>query len=605
MRLKKEFGQFFSGLRLGKLLTWMLPIGSDFQNWKIIDPMVGTGDLLKACLSRNANPKNLWGIEIDKEVFNLAKKDLPDCNLINQNAFDFIGRAKISAKYDLVITNPPYIRYQKQKGAFSFEETKQKILGIVPLLTDWSAEERKKFRSAIECTPAVSDYSILALFLCLTLVKKGGYLSLILPETWITRSYSENFKAFISNFYELQTIVKDEGSRWFPDAQVKTDLVLLHRPTMPKQDNNVFVISLQAKSIEEKSLNKNLNVQDLKGYFAFNYLCRNEIKTSSSQSYAQKKILQSIFLQEGKTKENKSHSQHLVKQKGIDTIEEVHLGQGFRSGANQFFYLTPIVRRATANGLLTAQTKKWDCQIVSGRPTELIPTIHKTKRESLILCAEDADEFLLYLVPGETASPLLASYVKRGNLFQMERDGKKIHFWELTAVKTNINSNATPKREWFNLPKLQKRHLPNLAIPRVNGDAVRCYFLDQTAPIVVDANFLTLWSNDLDKIYLFFALLNSNWFKYFCEENGTVMGGGALKLDKSIFSGWKGSLLQGSTKNELISFAKSHIGGDIDINSFIQLTNEAIRNDPILSKYRGKDFGALIKQKIEMRKAKK
>ena len=59
----------------------------------ILDPTVGAGGLLAGCILAGADPKRCYGIELDPEVLEIAKKRLgklgvPSSNLILGNALD-------------------------------------------------------------------------------------------------------------------------------------------------------------------------------------------------------------------------------------------------------------------------------------------------------------------------------------------------------------------------------------------------------------------------------------------------------------------------------------------------------------------------------------
>ena len=62
------------------------------------------------------------------------------------------------------------------------------------------------------------------------------------------------------------------------------------------------------------------------------------------------------------------------------------------------------------------------------------------------------------------------------------------------------------------LPKLQRRHQPELCISRLCGKEVECLYIDNddcsNDRIVVDANFITLWNeNSLVSMEMFALLL--------------------------------------------------------------------------------------------------
>ena len=58
----KRLGQYFTGMGLGRLLA---ALAQADKAKSIIDPMVGSGNLLASCLEIGAKPNLLAGIDID------------------------------------------------------------------------------------------------------------------------------------------------------------------------------------------------------------------------------------------------------------------------------------------------------------------------------------------------------------------------------------------------------------------------------------------------------------------------------------------------------------------------------------------------------------
>jgi hypothetical protein len=81
------------------------------------------------------------------------------------------------------------------------------------------------------------------------------------------------------------------------------------------------------------------------------------------------------------------------------------------------------------------------------------------------------------------------------------------------------------------LPDFTRRHLPDVFISRINHRSPQAY--ENTAiPILIDANFSTLWTTDADwTAPALRVLLNSAWARVCMEAIGTPLGGGALKLE--------------------------------------------------------------------------
>ena len=124
---RKRLGQFFTGLPLGRLLAHLALSG---ESVTVLDPMAGNGDLLDAAATaaqeRGIAVERLDGIEVDDitagycrrraDVLRGRAADMTDA-IIAGSAFDpGVIRQLRPQGYDLVITNPPYVRYQSQKG---------------------------------------------------------------------------------------------------------------------------------------------------------------------------------------------------------------------------------------------------------------------------------------------------------------------------------------------------------------------------------------------------------------------------------------------------------------------------------------------------------
>ena len=117
---RKRLGQYLTGTKLARLLAYLARTDNDGF---AIDPMCGNGDMIEAIRSI-APSKQMYGIESDKNTLKLcanrfkATADKSYVHLIEGDAFswDTISRLK-TYEYDLVITNPPYVRYQSLTGS--------------------------------------------------------------------------------------------------------------------------------------------------------------------------------------------------------------------------------------------------------------------------------------------------------------------------------------------------------------------------------------------------------------------------------------------------------------------------------------------------------
>ena len=157
---QKRFGQYFSGDKVAALLSLLLPQG--LQYGSIIDPMVGKGDLLSAVATKASKNAKILGVEIDEPVAVSCQKRLSQADIICEDAFQ--SSAVITEKgWDLVITNPPYVRYQLQNDDNSVMPTGNTIRGnLFTLLNQFSYLDTEEKQLLLQITHNYSGLSDMA-----------------------------------------------------------------------------------------------------------------------------------------------------------------------------------------------------------------------------------------------------------------------------------------------------------------------------------------------------------------------------------------------------------------------------------------------------------
>jgi hypothetical protein len=241
---RKILGQFFTGLPLSRLLA---AVALDDDSSTVIDPMAGHGDILDAVAERaarkNTRLERLEGIEIDPPTAEMSRKRLDIwrplveyLSIRTGNAFDAgAASAYLTNGYDLVITNPPYVRYQTlaiqndDVPQLSPDEIRRhlgKIIGsrIAP-------EELPLWQGIIENYSGLADLSVPAWLLCAALVRPGGVLALVAPATWRSRNYGAVIEYLLATFFNVEFLIEDTQPGWFSDALVRTQLVIARRLT--------------------------------------------------------------------------------------------------------------------------------------------------------------------------------------------------------------------------------------------------------------------------------------------------------------------------------------------------------------------------------------
>ena len=236
---RKCLGQFFTGLPLGTLLAY-LALDGDCR--AVIDPMAGHGDLLDAAATtartRGFLLDRLDGIELDPDTAafcgrRIAALQADDtavgARTVTGSAFDPSNVAALNAPgYDLVITNPPYVRYQSQNGdGAGIDDVRRGLSAIVDARV--SGNERTLWQTLVGGYSGLAGLSVPAWLLSALLTRPGGRMALVVPATWRSRDYADAVRYLLLRFFRLEFIVADTQPGWFSDALVRTHLVVARR----------------------------------------------------------------------------------------------------------------------------------------------------------------------------------------------------------------------------------------------------------------------------------------------------------------------------------------------------------------------------------------
>jgi hypothetical protein len=569
---QKRYGQYFSGKKVSDLLVSLLPRYAQINN--AIDPMVGTGDMLSALRSREIRVERLVGIEIDPLIIDICRRNNPTSEIIQGNAFS--TRVPNAPKgWDLVITNPPYVRYQLLNGTDNTDETlsgkqiRSDLISTIKKNEHLNKRDKELFIELAQSYSGLSDMAVPAWLLCASMVKLNGYLAMVVPDTWLNREYATPIHNLLLRCYDVLSIVSDSGLAWFDNAQVKTCLVIAQRKATVEFSETLnaetYCVRLGKNLIGDTSLVDSLFYKNSCGIVAFSDMVNDRVPIVNDDFRASVENTYTLFprlFNRNLIKESDTISSFNFLPVGIRealstctlddliTLEEMGwgVGQGLRTGANDFFYCD-IVSQDIYESIVRFNWYEHD---VSVENQNLMPVLqNRNEIHGLCVLKELLSRRVLYITKQtrgyemDALSSLISEhfsllnnetsdYITAGETY-VPTSGKSLKtFPERSAVKTNESKDNTGyKRFWYMLPKLVPRHIPSLCIPRVTGKIVECLFVEQSqgSPIAVDANFITLWNNDSTMQHFAFALLNSTWFKCYIENISTVMGGGALKVE--------------------------------------------------------------------------
>ena len=575
---QKRFGQYFSGDKVAALLSLLLPQG--LQYCSIIDPMVGNGDLLSAVVAKATKNVQMLGVEIDEPVAVACQKRLPQANIICEDAFQ--SKAVITEKgWDLVITNPPYVRYQLQNDDNSVMPTgnaiRDNLFTLLNQLSYLDAEEKQLLLQITQNYSGLSDMAVPSWILCASLVKTGGILAMVVPETWLNREYAKPIQYLLLKTFDVLTIARDVNACWFDNALVRTCLIVAKKkkivPLSETSGEKTLFIDLGAGLVGECSLVDNLVWNGLSGEKALIDLLTRTVNAADNDFALESRSTMSLFPQMLASQripkwmssgdfQAQNNASQLPRELGsiLNSVPEqaymtlgdfgIHCGQGLRSGANEFFYLEITGETDDKYSLFTSKwfgrgrtievPKKFIIRCVQNRrqvtglvanpqalETGVLYLQDHIRPQDFNVCTHNAAERYKVLPSA------LNDYISTAEKYKNPRG---ISFREYSAVKPNEKKiDSQYERFWYMLPQFAPRHLPNLCITRVSSTAADCVYIPQSEenPIAVDANFVTLWGSSEETIKICLALLNSTWSKCYLELLCTVMGGGALKIEAS------------------------------------------------------------------------
>jgi hypothetical protein len=575
---KKRLGQYFSGNKVADLLVSLC---APSANKSVIDPMAGVGDMLSAVVNAGVLPEIVSGIEIDPETGNMCKDRLPLCSIHIGDAFSSkTYRVFERTAWSCVITNPPYVRYQSldrfESGGLrlkSAREVRQSLEEIISELSHLESNERSLFLELTKHYSGLADLAVPSWILCAALTDIGGKLAMVVPESWISRDYALAVKYMLLKLFNIEYIIEDADSVWFPEALVKTNLLIANRVRMRDNleeqcETNYKRIRLAGSLAGTNCLVENLQYDSKCGRTAFESLIADDTDVSGDgydkqclsmrHFYAEvtsssgfRKLIKKLNHDEKNTtccipKEFENALAVSIPSTCFARLDAwgFSVGQGLRTGANKFFYAKLLWSDGHFDYLMT--DNMFGSVIVPVSQSYSLPAFRYQSdigEGFLVKSSELMHRLILipesyYNAKGElhdSRDALLEAHISNADALKFESGGRIVRFQDLSAVKPNIRtSDGMISRHWFMLPALSKRHKPQLCISRVNYRSPKCCLINDEIT-VVDANFSTLWRVRKDEqiIYAVLALLNSTWVKAYLETISTVMGGGALKVEAS------------------------------------------------------------------------
>lgn len=523
---KKRFGQYFSGSRVAELLVSLLP--ENIRITSVVDPMAGKGDLLQAAKSLFHDCRTILGVEIDKEVAKRCRQQVPEARIINGDAF--CCKELVSRKgWDLVITNPPYVRYQLQADDNtqmpSRESIKKNLIRQITSLKHLEDQDRELLVRLAQGYSGLSDMAVPSWILCAALVREGGCLAMVVPDTWLNREYAGPIQYLLLKCFDILVIARDVNAVWFDDALVKTCLVVARRKktvTLEQvKECHTHVLNINSELADSRSLIGNLFYEEQQGFHALKkVLAADENYIGQGYSVEIKKEMELFpFMLSGTGKQSwimaEDQRESLTRRNLPEELKRL-AGEDSRTYVPDRYLIKGVQNRGEIAGI---------CVDPGNIKRAILSVKDEIRSCDLAACSLACRDS--YGVMDRAVEEYITAAESHTN-------SRGLHFKEYSAVSPNEKKDdAGYRRFWYMLPVFTRRHLPDLCMNRVCSSVCECIYVPQSeeVPIAIDANFVTMWGEEQKKVFICLALLNSTWSRCYLELVGTVMGGGALKVE--------------------------------------------------------------------------
>jgi len=251
---RKKYAQFFTPFKIAEFMaSWIV---GDRSHLKILDPAVGLGIFIRAAHKIDKHLQFI-GYDIDAAVLSEAKKLFSHHSINAELSIKDYLFNDWQNKYDGIISNPPYLKFQDFKNRVDALQEFQSRLGI-----------------------KLSGFSnIYTLFLIKSLCQLNwnGKAAYIIPSEFLNADYGKNVKAFLLKNRMLRYVfIFDFKKNIFENALTTASIFLFSNDD--KNEEVKFINISQLKELEAISFNKKLIGSSIKGKTIHYDLIKPDIK---------------------------------------------------------------------------------------------------------------------------------------------------------------------------------------------------------------------------------------------------------------------------------------------------------------------------------------
>ena len=205
---QKLRGAYYTPLKLAEKMVELCDFGRN--DLKILEPSCGDGVFIDAIWDKKLISKkgSLAAIEIEKDEMDKAArrvKNKKNIHFYNMDFFQYYQNHKDTDRYDLIVGNPPYIRYQ-------YLDEKQRT-EMAEILVSHGMKANKLINTWVGFVVA-----------CVHLLKDRGRLAFVIPAEIMQVAYAQELRLFLADQLSRITLITFE-ELVFPE--IEQEIVVL------------------------------------------------------------------------------------------------------------------------------------------------------------------------------------------------------------------------------------------------------------------------------------------------------------------------------------------------------------------------------------------
>lgn len=455
---KNKYGQYFTP----KIVAdFMIDLADINIKSKILEPSAGEGIFISLLQEKAYN--DLVGYEIDKEL----------CNQFSFVKNESFVTAKIKDKFDLIIGNPPYIRWKNLEADLKKELISNRL---------WN----KYFNS-------LCDYLYIFILKSIELLEENGQLIFICPEYWMNTTHSISLRNYMVDNGYFESIYHFNETPIFKNVNVS--IVIFKYIKSKNKDKSINIVKYyKNKALTVQILNslkdRNCQAPDIKRFSVPQFLKNKRWLLTNAEEVEEIKKFEHSCSIEISSKQDLFTKETLYAYPTIGDICDI--GNGMVSGLDKAFQLNDQILNENEKAKTIKVLKAKN--LMAFHYKDITPYIFANDIKEESLFKTDFPTFYKKL------SPLKEKLEKR---YQYNR---KINFWEWVFLR-----NYT----------LFKKDCPRIFVPCKERISNKDYFRFSFVPAGIfptqDVTAIFLKENTKESIYYVLSFLNNyrvfNWLK--------------------------------------------------------------------------------------------